>query len=346
MRIGTLRSLCAAAVAVALALPAAAQNTESTFEATQGSNAARGAAGEAGTVGPAGQVEGEGGVRQQPGTVVRPGQPGTIVRPGQPAPGGALIEGEPGIKSGTRTANFPPSDEAGQAQGQINDQALVRWIAAGNEAEIRINEFAQQQAQNDQVKQFAQKMVQEHTKLGEQLRQAAQGGQGGGQPGATGRRAGERDRSARPGAADQNDADGASGRRPRAGERRNNAADDNNVSLLQDEQQGRRAGQAGRPGAAMRGGNNPFVALHEEIKRQCAESTIQALREKQGQEFDHSFMHQQVIEHMAMLDTLKVAQNHASQNLRPALQEAQRHTQQHLEQAKQILEQLEQQRQQ
>jgi len=341
MRISTLRGLCAAAVAVALALPAAAQNAgERTFESGNAPNGARGAAGEAGTAGQAGQGQG---ATAQPGATTRPG---ATVRPG--AASGAVIQQDGSIESGTRTANFPPQEGQAQGgqQGQLSDQALVRYISAGNEAEIRVNEFAQQQAENEQVKQFAQKMVQEHTQMGDKLRQASQGGQGG-QPGATGRPGAEgRNRGALRNESGAGQAGEGAGRRSGAG--RNNesgAGDDSSVSLLQeDDLQGRRAGQGQRAGGAMRGGN-AAIALHEEIKRQCAESTIAALREKQGAEFDHSFMHQQVVAHMAMLDTLKVTQKHASPNLRPVLQEGQQHAQQHLDQARQILEQLENQRQ-
>lgn len=368
MRIGSLRQLCAVAVAAALATPAVAQNTERTFEANQGSNAARGAAGEAGTVGPA----------AQPGVT----QPGATVRPGAP-PAGTIVEqdleGRTLNQRGERTANFPPGQGQGQrqGQGQIDDQGLVRWISASNEGEIRVNELAQQEAENEQVKQFAQKMVQEHTKFGDQLRQAAgqhgqgqQGRAGQGQQGrlpgrdATNRNTPGQDRSGlnRSEGAERNqnqqNRDDAENRaddqqinfqatqdRPRAtsGLGQNQAGQIQNRQGQSVQNQGARPGHGGQAG--MRG-DNPFVSFHEEVAERCTQSTIEALREKDGREFDHAFMHQQVIQHMAMLDTLKVAQNHASNDLKQVLQQGEQATQQHLQQAKQLLEQVENQKQQ
>ena len=178
MKIGSLEKLFAAAVAGALALPAVAQELGQSAAGQTG--AARSSE--------AGQNEEASGVdRADEG---RTQVPGRTARPDRPA-SGAIIEEDAtrNDASGTRTANFPPQGDdraaGGQGQrGQLGDQGLVRWIAAGNEAEIRVNENAQQKAQNEQVKQFAQKMVEEHTKLGQQLQQAAAQG---GQQGAAGR---------------------------------------------------------------------------------------------------------------------------------------------------------------
>lgn len=358
MKIGSLEKLFAAAVAAALALPAFAQDNQSAAGQTGGARSSQ-----------AGQNDEASGAGQPGGN-----QAGATGRSAgrAAAAGGASSATEGGLNQdasddfGARTANFPPQGEEGRGQsggqgqgqrGQLNDQGLVRWIAAGNEAEIRVNEFAQQQAQNDQVKQFAQRMVQEHTMLGQQLQQAAgqggQGGQGGasGQGGADGQsgtsdasgqnRANRRNANSAAGGADDQSGN-ASGQSDNAsgGNRRNRAGGAGGAGGADDQATGE-SGASGRSAAGGgRGGNSPFLALHEEIKRQCAESTIQALREKQGAEFDHAFMHQQVVEHMTMIDTLTVAEQHASQNLKQALQQARQHAEQHLQQAKQIVEQL------
>jgi len=327
MKIGSLGKLFAAAVAAALTLPGYAQQGES----------AAGQTGEARS-GNAGQNDDASGVDRAPGN--RDRAPGRTARPDRPVPGAAVRdEAIRDEDSGTRTANVPPQGDdraaAGQGQrGQLGDQGIVRWIAAGNEAEIRVNEAAQQKAQNEQVKQFAQKMVDEHTKLGQQLQQATgqsgqQGASGEGASRATaGTATGEtQERTARRVAADAADD---------AREEAENAVEEDAPGRAANRDRNREGRQAG----GMRGGNSPFLAFHEEIKRQCAESTIQALNEKQGAEFDHAFIHQQIVEHMGMLDTLKVAEQHASPDLKKALQQARQHTQQHLEQAKQIAMQL------
>lgn len=341
MRTGTLKSLCVAAVACGLALPLAAQD--------RGTDAP-----------PSRQVEG---VQTPPG--VQPGQ----VQPGQVQPG----QTQPGQR---RPGDARPRRDA-QQQG-VSDRALVRWIGAANEAEIRVAEAAQQQAESDQVKQFAAKMIEDHGAFGDKLRQAANEGQRGGErPGLEERRRPEgqpQSREGRPQALPPNDPN-APTRQPDANRpgAQIDAIDDGSVAFqpgTQPAQPGTRPAQPGtqprerfaqpgerpegalrergRPEGAARGGmrgGNPLLAFHEEVTEQCAASTIEALKQKQGADFDHAFMHQQLMSHMAMLDTLKVAGNHASPNLKPTLDEAQQTAMQHVDQAKQILEQLENQRQ-
>ena len=354
MRIRSLRTLCAAAVTLAMAIPAVAQQDTPTAEGAtrQSPNAARGAEGEAGTVQPGTTTQPRTGV--QPGATLQPGQ----VRPGLPQ-GGVIIEErvieETEVQPGQRTTNYPPGQR--QAQGRIDNASLARYIAASNEAEIRVNEFARQQAQSDEVKKFAEKMVQEHTQFGQKLRDAAGAG-GTSQPGATGRSATTSEerttrRNIRDESARENQDDATQNRQQRQDQTRSQPGTQAEGTARQSETdrattrtQRELRSETRTTGAGQMGGNNAFVALHEQIKEQCAQSTIQALREKQGQEFDHNFMHGQVVAHMAMLDTLKVAQQRADGQLQQVLQQGQQTTQQHLEEAKRILEQIENQRQQ
>ncbi|MGC1272253.1 MAG: DUF4142 domain-containing protein, partial [Planctomycetaceae bacterium] len=194
MRTGTLKTLCIAAVC-ALTLPLAAQNR--TFDSP-----------------PTRQVEGV----QTP--------------PGAP-PAGTVIDREPtdeSLPGQARTANFPPGQ--GEAhEHQVNDRALARWIATCNEAEIRVNEAAQQQAESDQVKQFAAKMIKDHGMLGDKLSQVTGSGAGD-RP-----RAGEtrrRPSDAPEGRAVPENGAAAPERRPgapRRDSRNNEAIDDNSVAF-------------------------------------------------------------------------------------------------------------------
>jgi putative membrane protein len=68
--------------------------------------------------------------------------------------------------------------QAGQSQqssgqsGQV-DKHLAKLLIAKNEAAIKLNEFAQQQAQDQQVKQFASQMVEAHQQLNQKLQKVA-----------------------------------------------------------------------------------------------------------------------------------------------------------------------------
>lgn len=63
---------------------------------------------------------------------------------------------------------------AGAGQVSRADQKLMSEIAQANLAEISTGKLAQEKSQNDQVKSFAQKMVDDHTKALDDLRQLAQ----------------------------------------------------------------------------------------------------------------------------------------------------------------------------
>ena len=68
--------------------------------------------------------------------------------------------------AGARTA--PEGEHAGKL-----DKHIAACLLLGNRAEIALGEFAQTRAQNEQVKQFAQMMVEEHQQMVQKLEQVA-----------------------------------------------------------------------------------------------------------------------------------------------------------------------------
>jgi predicted outer membrane protein len=70
------------------------------------------------------------------------------------------------------TAQFRGNQNAG-AQNQDAQKYIAGCLLSKNKAEVEINEFAQQQAQNPEVKEFAQQMVKDHQKLVQELQQLA-----------------------------------------------------------------------------------------------------------------------------------------------------------------------------
>ena len=86
-----------------------------------------------------------------------------------------------------------PSSPAGQNPGQNNpalnsqlngiaaagqpsmiDKMFVRKAMEGSLAQVQLGQLTLQKSNNDQVKQFAQRMIDDHTKLGEQMKPVAQ----------------------------------------------------------------------------------------------------------------------------------------------------------------------------
>src|SRR5688572_508517 len=99
-------------------------------------------------------------------SAARPGataaQSGSAARPGAAAK-------NPAQPAESRTANKPVND----ANSQSPDHQIAALLAIGNQEEIALAKLGMEQAQNEEVKQFAQMMVDEHTKVLQQLRKVA-----------------------------------------------------------------------------------------------------------------------------------------------------------------------------
>lgn len=73
------------------------------------------------------------------------------------------------------TGNQPgQATNAGSQQGQLDPQTFVNMAASSGLYEVESSRLALQQATDDQTKQIAQKMVDDHTKANEELKQIAQ----------------------------------------------------------------------------------------------------------------------------------------------------------------------------
>jgi len=93
-------------------------------------------------------------------------------------------------------------------------------------------------------------------------------------------------------------------------------------------------------GRAADGAGLDWVRIHQEVGRQCLASTKQELGSKEGAEFDHCFMGQQIGAHMMVISELKVLRNHASPELRQKLDQELQLATTHFQKAKQIGEKL------
>jgi putative membrane protein len=84
--------------------------------------------------------------------------------PGQAGPPTAQGPPSPGMSPGDAQTAMPP---------KVDDKKFVKDAAIGGMTEVELGKLAAQKASRDEVKQFAQKMVDDHTKAGEQLKQVA-----------------------------------------------------------------------------------------------------------------------------------------------------------------------------
>jgi predicted outer membrane protein len=214
-------------------------------------------------------------VRQTPAT------PGAAARPGA-----------------ARTAASPASDNL--------DQKIAVCLLLGNQEEVALAQFAQQQSQNEQVRNFAQQMVEHHQQAIAKIEQAA------------------------PEVASlnlqlQSGTEGA-------------AAASTSAS-------GVRPASAEEPVASTASAANPAhdqraVQLAQSVKQECLNLTQQELAQKQGAEFDKAYIGQQIGAHIGMLAELRGSKNFATGQLQQVISEGEQVTQKHLAEAKQIMSQL------
>jgi putative membrane protein len=79
-----------------------------------------------------------------------------------------------GIGGAHAEYNTPSSAQAQPSRLSHADRKFIEEAAKGGMAEVELGQFAQQHASNDEVKQFAARMVKDHSKANEELRQLAQ----------------------------------------------------------------------------------------------------------------------------------------------------------------------------
>lgn len=178
------------------------------------------------------------------------------------------------------------------------DYFLAQWLIIENENEVELSRIAVSRAQSPEVKQFAQKMVDDHTAFVQKLKQLDKGN------------------------ADHGVSRGDQTGTERSGEKAGQGNTGNDTKAAE--------------ASSRIGGQFDHMGLIRDLGRKCRESHTKILNEKQGAEFDRCFMVMATGAHVHAVDTLEVFKNHASPALRPTLEEGLRTVQAHLQQAKDL----------
>jgi predicted outer membrane protein len=222
----------------------------------------------------------------------------------------------------------PGQLQAGQrdfGQSGRTDYFLANCLLIDNQTEATLGQFAQKRAENDEVRQFAEKMAQEHQQAAEMLTRLAQ------PQGSRDRDASAREDATREGAEPakrEEPAERAEGARPAT------PRPEDSVSASQAQIPGEQ-GQRG-------GGGQFFVSLKKELAEQCLQSAQKELGSKKGEEFDKCYINSQVAAHQHMLDTLTVFEKRAQgEELKSAITQAKPNVQAHLDEAKALAKKLE-----
>ena len=63
---------------------------------------------------------------------------------------------------------------ASQQEDKTHEQHFIQMASSGNNFEVQLGQLVQQKAQDQRIKEFAQRLVQDHQKAEQQLRQIAQ----------------------------------------------------------------------------------------------------------------------------------------------------------------------------
>ena len=204
-----------------------------------------------------------------------------------------------------------PHDPAAPQQGtrdpapadasKLDDGILATWLLVENDNEVALSQIALQRAQDPEVKQFAQRMVDDHGEMGRKLRTVA---------GAAGF-----------------DSKGVS-----KGDAKGDAKggdDDGDVAHALERS----------PGHDIKSGLD-HVALLRELGIQCLLSARTELESKQGAEFEQCYVGMMIGGHFKVNDQMTVFQRHASPEFKSALAEGQKTVQMHLDEAKQLVKRL------
>ncbi len=226
--------------------------------------------------------------------------------------------------TGTQQQTVPSQAGGQQAGGLVQaDHAVAAMLALGNHEEVELGRLAAERASDQQTKQFAQQMVDDHSKALQQLLKIAPDALGqAGQQGQTGGHAIRQTPQSEPAKVGGENQVGQ-GTAPRS-----------------------QQGQAGQTQTAQGGRTGPansnlgqgfdFLTVQRQIGQQCLASAQKEFSQKQGPELDRCYIGMMVVKHQEMIDKQKVLREYASQQLRSMIDEQIQVAQQHLDHAKHL----------
>lgn len=80
----------------------------------------------------------------------------------------------PGLNSPTAQQQSEMQQQQNQSMQRMQDKEFVRKAMQGSMAEVQLGQLAEQKSSSQDVKQFAQKMTQDHSQLDDQMKPIAQ----------------------------------------------------------------------------------------------------------------------------------------------------------------------------
>ncbi len=227
-----------------------------------------------------------------------------------------------------------PGGQAGMTDKIVADQLLEM-----SKGEVELANFAMRRTQNEEVRRFAQQMIQDHTNFNNQLAKFASPELArdiGNQPGTPGTEPGTpgnppRTTTAPPGTREST-APGQTG--PAAG------APGRASEPARPGEPGGATPAPGRPEAATTAGGDPSVQICEDIGKQIGQSIQKELSQYQGSDFDRAYVGQQFWGHVVFVASAKGAEKHVSQDLQQVLNQGSQTAEKHLEHCRTLIREL------
>jgi predicted outer membrane protein len=231
---------------------------------------------------------------------------------------------------GRNRTDYRAAQAAAGGQNPAVDHFLANCLLGKNQAEVELSEIAVKKSENAEVKQFAQKMIQDHQKIIQQLQPLAamQRGEAQGRSATTERRT--RDTTALPGS-------------PGASQTLIPGETSATVPPVDAATEITASRNATTRAAAGGGAVHQLVQIDRQITERCLQMARDELEQKSGAEFDKCYVGNAVGAHMKALAALEVISKQTQGKLAQVAQQAQPTVQQHLDHAKQLMKQLEEQ---
>lgn len=265
----------------------------------------------------------------------------------------------PPTPPGTRVTERAPTERG--AAVSMRDRELAHCIINGNRKEVEISKFALDKLQDAEVKQFAQKMIDDHSRAMQSFARFDPGSRATIQTSTSATEdreirtsttterntqtdrnpntPGDRDRNPQNRENNRDDNDNRTGTQPNAttqGARTTTQQTDRDRPAATGTTTQRQVTTSTEVGGVAKA-NLDWEQISDELTAQCIASAKRELGQKQGAEFEKAFLGMQVAAHMGMLDHLQVFQRHAGDELRAEIGKAVSTTQEHLQMAKRLM---------
>jgi predicted outer membrane protein len=257
-------------------------------------------------------------------TTGRTGPTGQTVPSGQSSQDRQTSQNNPAAQTTQQrqsTSERLSSQTSSPETSSSSDQQIAAFLCGAAHNEIELAKFAQTKLQSPEAKQFAERMIREHTPSCEKMK---------GKAGNLVAHLSSDSRSSSTLHTTGSSSQSTTASNQAASTQRGNAAS----SVQQATYTAPVSGGSGDAGAV------DWVRIHQEIGEQCLAKTKEELSSKQGADFDKAFMGQQCVGHVEMIAKLEALRNHASSELRQDIEKEIEMANSHLQLAKQVKEQL------